>query len=159
MTRSAVLLATLHEFQGAGFQDFVEDQFYTSGIRSCILSGHVDFVFEEAGGKFPSIAQDLAGSLLTPGHYLDIDRREVEPGLHMGIKPICGFTSINAGECRKREELWLQRMDGQQFRKGLVICGVGHSLSFAFRLTNAGYDVELCQHLPFGKLCRREHSQ
>jgi hypothetical protein len=35
---------------------------------------------------------------------------------------------------------------------------VGHSLSFAFRLQDNGFSVEFCQHLPYEKLCRRQHA-
>jgi hypothetical protein len=158
MTRCVVLLATLHEFQGPGFQGYVEDSFYEDTVESCIRTGRIDFVFEEAAGRSPSIAEDHANSLLGPGHYLDVDRRD-EPSLHSGPRPICGLTAVSVGQCRKREGVWFERMNGEDFKKALLICGVGHSLSFAFRLQDAGFNVELCQHLPYERLCKREHAK
>jgi hypothetical protein len=158
MSRSVLLLATVHEFQGPGFAGYVEDRSYTTGIESCIRSGRVDFVFEEAAGQSPSIAERYAKSLLQPGHYLDVDCGRIPTNPFITPKPICGFTSVTFAEHRKREELWLQRMNGQEFKKALLVCGVGHSLSFAFRLQDNGFSVEFCQHLPYEKLCRRQHA-
>lgn len=158
--RSVLLLATLHEVQGLPeFPGSVEDPSYADGIESCIRSGRIDFVFEEAAGLGPSTAEQRANSLLGPGHYLDVDSERDKPNPLNGRKPICGFTSVNVIKCMKREDVWLQRLNAQEFKKGLVICGVGHSLSFAFRLQHARFSVELCQHLPFAKLCKREHSK
>ena len=157
MTRSVVLLATLHEFQGlARHPDSVEDPSYASGVESFIRSGRVDFVFEEAAELGPSIAEQRANLILEPGHYLDIDSGREPLG---GPKPICGFTSISVELSKTREDAWFQRVNAQGFKKGLVICGAAHSLSFGFRLQVAGFSVELCQHLPYEKLCRREHAK
>jgi hypothetical protein len=63
-------------------------------------------------------------------------------------------------EQRKREEMWHQRLDDQPFVKGLVICGLAHSLSFAFRLLSAGFNVtETYNYVPYHKLCTRPHAR
>ena len=158
MDRSVLLLATLHEYQGLpGLQRSVEDPSYAGNIGSCVRSGRIDFVFEEAAGLGPSTAEQHANSFLGPGHYLDIDSGRAMPNPFMGPKPICGFTSISVGMCRTRENLWFQRVNTRNFKKALLICGASHSLSFAFRLEDAGFIVELCHHLPYEKLCKREH--
>lgn len=168
MSRSALILATVHEFQGRGFEGYVEDGLYEDAIESCLRTGRIDFVFEEAAGRRPSIAEDYAKTLLGPGHYLDIDSRPnemrkfglpSERGLLLGPKPICGLPSWDVNRHKEREMRWLQKMNEQVFNQGLVICGVGHSLSFAFRLQNDGYSVELCQYLPYDRLCKREHAK
>jgi len=38
-------------------------------------------------------------------------------------------------EHRKREELWVRRMQAQNFKNGLVIVGLAYTLSIAFRLS------------------------
>jgi hypothetical protein len=108
--RSVLLLATLHEFQGLpGFQGSVEDPSYTSGIESCICSGRIDFVFEEASELGPSTAEQRANSLLGPGHYLGIDSERDKPSPLTGLKPICGLTSVDVMKTMTREDVWLQR--------------------------------------------------
>lgn len=42
-----------------------------------------------------------------------------------------------------RELSWLKQIKEKQFTKGLLICGVAHGLSMAFRLQDAGFDVEV----------------
>jgi hypothetical protein len=160
MTRSVVLLATLHEFQGlARHPDSIDDPSYASGVESFIRTGRADFVFEEAAGLGPSTAEQRANLILGPGHYLDIDSGRNKPNLLSGPKPICGFTSISIDLSKAREDAWFQRVNAQGFKKGLVICGAAHSLSFGFRLQDAGISVELCQHLPYETLCRRDHGK
>jgi hypothetical protein len=161
MTRSVVLLATLHEFQGlARHPDSVNnDPSYASGVESFIRSGRADFVFEEAAGLGPSIAEQCANLILGPGHYLDMDSGRDKSNLLGGPKPICGFTSISVGLSKAREDAWFQRVNAQGFEKGLIICGAAHSLSFGFRLQSAGISFELCQHLPYEKMCKRLHAK
>jgi hypothetical protein len=160
MSRSVVLLATLHDFQGLpGYPGSVEDPTYASGIESCILSGRVDFVFEEASGLGPSTAEQRSNSLLGADHYLDIDSGRDKPNPFIGPKPICGFASLDPEKMRNRETQWLKRLIDHGFKKGLVICGVAHSLSFAFQLQEAGLGVQLCYHLPYDILCKRPHAE
>lgn len=158
MVRSVVLLATLHEFQGLPkYPQSLEDAEYVRGVESCILSRRVDFIFEEAAELGPSLAEERSNEILGLGHYLDIDSGRAKPNPFMGPKPICGFTSISVGMCRTREIQWFQKVNARDFKKALLICGASHSLSFAFRLEDAGFIVEVCHHLPYEKLCKREH--
>jgi hypothetical protein len=160
MIRSVVLLATLHEFQGLEkYPDSVDDASYAIGIESCIRSGRADFVFEEGAELGPSTAEQRSNLILGPGHYLDIDSGRDKSNLLGGPKPICGFTSISVGLSKAREDVWFQKVNAQGFKKGLVICGAAHSLSFGFRLQAAGFSIELCQHLPYERLCKREHAE
>ena len=53
---------------------------------------------------------------------------------------------------RKREELWLDKIQKQAFGRGLLICGLAHNLSFAFRLVSAGISAEAYNYVPYGKL-------
>ncbi len=163
MNRSVLLLATHHKFQGPRFCGFVEDPSYKILIEMCVRVRRIDFVFEEAGKRGPSIAEECTNSLLGPGHYLNIEppgnalRKygiaediETETGhwIDDHDKSLGKYVCQNVDAHKSREVRWLQRIDAQPFEKGLVICGVGHSLSFAFRLQTAGFSAELCTYLP-----------
>jgi hypothetical protein len=148
MSKSAVVLGVPHPLQGPEF-------------RGC-------------SGLGPSIAEGHADSLLGKGHYLDIDPPPSDRDKHAVAKVTSGWvpidswqTSVHADgyewsivdEQRKREELWLQRVQSQPFKKGLVICGTSHGLSFAFRLLSAGIGVDQAySYLPHHKLCSRPHA-
>jgi len=165
-----IVLAVPHELQGPKFGRFVEVPSYRELLKDSIRTG-VNFVFEEAAGRGPSIAQELADSILKPGHYLDIDPPSNERLQHgmaeksvetMYIDPCgdfadaCGASIVD--EQRKREEFWLQKIQTKQFSKGLVVCGLAHALSFAFRLRCAGiYVPRALNYIPFDKLCTRAH--
>lgn len=167
MSRSVLLLAVPHELQGPQFRGFVEDQSYTILVKR--FTRGVDIVFEEAGGYGPSIAEEVAKSILDPGHYWDIDPPRNERH-KFGIAetqdgcPIDPCNSTDTYSCvyidehRKREELWLQRIQEQHFEKGFLICGIAHSLSFGFRLLNAGVSVDVFHYLPYNKLCTKPHA-
>ena len=172
MSRSVLLLATHHRFQGPHFPDFVEDKSYGILVEKCISVRRIDFVFEEAGKRGPSSAEEFANSLIGPGHYLNIDhpRNALRKyGIREDIETTTGHwiderdKSVGKYDCqdidahRSREVRWLQGIEAQQFETGLVICGVAHSLSFAFRLQKVGFIVELCSYLPDDKLCARPH--
>ena len=63
---------------------------------------------------------------------------------HMiGAPPSVAFAQWQILEVHaKREELWLKRMRQHEFESALVICGLVHLLSFAFRLQAAGFSVQ-----------------
>jgi len=174
MSKSVVVLAVPHPLQGPGFTGYIDDPAYSRLIEGLIK--RADFVFEEAGGRKPSTAETLAESLLGTGHYLDIDPPPGERHKYGiaketgGWYPFDPFQSaapdIPADGCewsiveehRKREELWLKRVQAQPFSKGLAICGLAHGLSFAFRLSSAGISVDETQsYIPHHKLCTRSH--
>ncbi|HEV2341505.1 MAG TPA: hypothetical protein VGS15_06895 [Candidatus Acidoferrales bacterium] len=168
MSQSIVVLAVPHQLQGPGFLGYVDDPSYARLVEDLIADG-VDFVFEEAAGRGPSTAKNLAILLLGPGRYLDVDPPPHERHKY-GIGNTGGGDWINPGvssdyyesaiveENGKREKLWTQRVQDQTFKSGLAICGICHGLSFAFRLVSAGIDVEKSySYTPFNKLCTRPH--
>ncbi len=174
MSRHVLLLATFHQFQGPRFSGYIQDEPYRILVEKCISVRRIDLVFEEAGKREPSTAEESANSVLGPGHYLNMDHTrnalrkfgitedvETETGhwIDDRDKSLGKYCCEDIGAHNGREMQWLRAIEAQQFEKGLVILGVGHSLSFAFRLHGAGFAVELCQYLPYEKLCKREHSK
>jgi hypothetical protein len=169
MTRSVIVLGTAHEFQGPKFTGHVKDPSYVMLIETSIDG--CDFVFEEASGRRPTIAEELVNSTLGDGHYLDVDPQASER-LQYGIPaettaswPISmhdspeSYTSMFVTPQRLREELWIKRIDKERFSKALFIVGIGHSLSVAFRLENAGFVIEEARaYTPYNNLCRRRHA-
>jgi hypothetical protein len=165
-----IVLAVLHELQGPGFLGFVDVPSYRELVKELIHTG-VDFVFEEAAGRGPSIAEDLTDSILKSGHYLDVDLPADERPQHgMAKKSVesvfidpCGNHPDSCGasivdEQEKRENFWLQRIQSEQFTKGLVVCGIAHGLSLAFRLRSAGISVSrVLTYTPYATLCNRVH--
>ena len=163
------VLAVPHQLQGTKFSGYVKDSSYESLIEDLVRQ--VDFVFEEVSGRGPSVAEKLAGEVLGWGHYLDVDPPPDErqqcgiakkTGEDFPIDPsqLCSDVAPDICHCafvsehRKREELWLQKIQSQVFEKGLMICGISHGLSFAFRLQSAGFnEVELHSYIPYSKLC------
>jgi len=164
MSNSVQVLAVPHQIQGEKFDGWVKpDLGYELLVKSLIAQ--VDFVFEEAAGRLPSVAQDLAHKSLGLGHYLDVDPSPDERGQYGIAKETGASWAIAPTRCedscrsefikehRKREEVWLQKIQSRSFAKGLMICGTAHGLSFAFRLQCAGLtDVELHEYLPYNKL-------
>ncbi len=169
MSKSAVVLGVPHQLQGRRFQGFVEDPSYSIFVKS--LMHDVDFVFEEASGRGPSIAGELAGSFHRLVQYVDIDPpRDERPkyGIPMEVAGGGAIDPCNSSDVyeyaridgqRLREELWLHCVLSKPFEKGLVIVGLAHSLSFGFRLLSAGVSVhdEIYQYTPYNKLCTRSH--
>ena len=168
--RSAVLLGVPHELQGPRFPRYVRDSSYSILVTALIRSNEVDFVFEESAGRGPSIAEEIAKSVLGAGHYLDIDPPQHERPKH-GIAPICvsGFPvdpcnsadvcSVSiVEEQRKREKLWLLRIAEQHFTNGLVIVGLSHTLSVSFGLLSVRIGIrDACNYIPFAKLGTQAH--
>jgi hypothetical protein len=167
MSQSVQLIGIPHQLQGPKFNGYVEDSSYSDWVEGFIR--RVDFVFEEAAGRRPSVAEQHADSILKPGHYMDIDppvseRHKyglAEESATGGPIDPChssdAYESPYVGEQIKREELWQKRIQAQKFDKGLVICGIAHSLSVAFRLQGVGMSVEVYTYIPHGKLCSRQH--
>jgi len=149
------VLATLHVIQGAEKRvGNVHDPVYVALLNKLLVSEGVDFIFEEASGLGPTIAEKLALEQLAFGHYVDIDparsdrpdfgipANASEPNM-IGTPPTVAFANWQILEVHaKREELWLKRMQQHEFQSALVICGLVHLLSFAFRLQNAKYSVQ-----------------
>lgn len=155
MNPRVTVLATLHVVQGAEKRiGNVHDPMYVALLEKLMISEGVDFIFEEASGLGPTIAETLAIEKLAFGHYVDIDPARTERsdfGIaanssepHMiGAPPTVAFANWQVLEVHaKREELWLKRIQQRQFRSALVICGLVHLLSFAFRLQSEQYSVQ-----------------
>jgi hypothetical protein len=155
MVPRITVLATLHVVQGAEKRfGNVHDPMYVALLNKLMISEAVDFIFEEASGLGPTIAERLALEQLSFGHYLDIDPARAEranlgipanssePNV-IGSPPTVAFANWQILEVHaKREELWAKRMRQHKFRSALVICGLVHLLSFAFRLQEAKFSVQ-----------------
>ena len=149
------VFATLHVFQGAEKRlGNVHDPNYIALLDKLMISEGVDFIFEEASGLGPTIAEKLALEKLPFGHYVDIDPARndrpafgipvssAEPNM-IGTPPTVAFANWQILDVHaKREELWVKRIQQRRFKSALAICGLVHLLSFAFRLQKAKYSVQ-----------------
>jgi hypothetical protein len=158
MNRLVVVLGTTHELQNAEkYWRRVDDPHFRKLLGMLVAEDGIDFIFEEATALGPTTAEKLA---LTwgPDRYLDVDPPRDER-LKFGIpentnEPIplgSPFESppiaVSADRIfheahAKREEVWLQQITKQDFKKALMICGQNHALSFAFRLRGANFEVK-----------------
>jgi hypothetical protein len=149
------VLATLHVLQGAEKRHGnVHDPMYAMLLKDLIASEGVEFIFEEASGLGPTIAEKLSQQELGFGRYLDIDpanANRVEFGIPpnsneshiIGTPPKVAFAHWQILEVHaKREILWMKRIQQHKFESALVICGLVHLLSFAFRLQSEQFSVQ-----------------
>jgi hypothetical protein len=155
MIPRVTVLATLHVVQGAEKRlGNVHDPMYVALLNQLMISEGVDFIFEEASGLGPTLAEKLALETLAFGHYVDIDptRSErpdygippnsSEPNM-IGTPPTVAFANWQILDVhKKREELWLERVQQHKFESALVIVGLVHLLSFSFRLQTAKFSVQ-----------------
>src|ERR1700722_2314823 len=139
MTPLVTVLATLHVVQGAEKRfGNVHDPMYVALLEKLMISEGVDFIFEEASGLGPTIAEKLAVERLPFGHYVDIDpsRNErldfgistnsSEPNM-IGAPPSVAFANWQILDVHaKREDLWLQRIQQRKFASALVVFGLVH---------------------------------
>lgn len=161
MTRTVKVLGVADRIQGQKFSKYIEVPDYKVLVEQFISL--VDFVFEEAAGNAPTIAEALAKSFCEPRGYLDVDPSNQErPSLGIGntkVLPCYPQFPVQLPPCElidehgKREKEWLKRIQAENFKQALFICGVAHSFSFAFRLQAAGINAEVYHYLPFEKLC------
>jgi hypothetical protein len=149
------VLATLHVVQGAEKRvGNVHDPMYVELLNKLVASEGVDFIFEEASGLGPTIAEKLALEKLAFGHYVDMDPAKgdrsdfgipiasSEPNM-IGSPPSVAFANWQILEAHaKREKIWLQRIQQHKFQSALAIVGLVHLLSFAFRLQAANFSVQ-----------------
>jgi hypothetical protein len=163
MSRFVIVLATHHELQGAEKRSGnVDDPFYAELLEQLVDAEGLDFIFEEATGFGPTIAEKLSLAKLGAKRYLDVDpsRDEREKfGIPMrtnnpfmiGTPPDATFADWQSHEVHaKREELWIQRMTEREFKKSLMICGIAHGLSFTFRLQSAKFTVKTATYMKRG---------
>jgi hypothetical protein len=164
MGKCMVVLAVPHQLQGRGFTGHIPDPTYSDLIEDWIAKG-VDFIFEEAAGQTPSVASEIAESMLGAGYYMDVDPSPDERDAHGIARAAGGGEWLDPGnsldkyefgileEQRKREVLWTKRILAQPFGKGLAICGLCHGLSLAFRLSDTGITVEKSySYIPYHKI-------
>jgi len=166
--RSIAVLGTSHRLQGArnaAHLQHINDPSYGRYLETQLRANHFDFVFEEASGFGPTIAEDLATKFLGEGHYLDVDphpKNRAKFGIpplredHTPIDPYgdegCVIHEDLDGQAM-REELWVKRCKEQTFTCALIICGFLHTLSLSFRLQSAGFSVEQAGgYIPYHKL-------
>jgi hypothetical protein len=168
MSRFIVVLGTSHRLQEAAKgRSNITDPSYPDLAVQLISTEQIDFIFEEATGLGPTIAERLALSHWGQNHYLDVDPPKsernkygisAETGAFFAIDPEDSQKSKDVAywefveEHDKREDLWLQRIKGEAFSKALMICGYAHTLSFAFRLRSE-FDVKALYYMPHHKLC------
>src|ERR1700722_13450675 len=120
MTPLVTVLATLNVVQGAEKRiGNVHDPMYVALLNKLMASEGVDFIFEEASGLGPTIAEKLALELLPFGHYVDIDpargeradfgipANSSEPNM-IGSPPTVAFANWQILDAHaRREELWV----------------------------------------------------
>jgi hypothetical protein len=164
MNRLVVVLGTTHELQNAEKDPRrVDDPQYRELLDLLIAEDGIDFVFEECSGLGPTTAEKLS---LTwgPNRYLDVDppRGERErfgipentnEHIFLGSPVTSPPTAVCAERIfhevhARREKFWLQQITKQDFEKALMICGQNHTLSFAFRLRAANFDVKTITYAP-----------
>ena len=147
-----IVLGTYHNVQGLkNFRGSLPDPDYKPILEYLKQKHDVDFIFEEATGHGPSVASDMAA-----GGYFDIDSETTDEALshfpedsHTLVLEILDKfrvqeipTKLGLTVQELRESTWVTKIKAQQFKTGLVICGVMHTLSIAFRLNAEGFGVE-----------------
>jgi hypothetical protein len=157
LNRLVTVLGTTHELQnGENNPRRIHDPQYRELLELLIAEDGTDFIFEEATGLGPTTAEKLS---LTWGlnHYLDVDPLRAErkkfgipentsEPIFLGSPVTTPPTAVCAERIfhevhARREEFWLQQITKQDFKKALMICGMNHALSFAFRLQSASLTV------------------
>jgi hypothetical protein len=160
MSRLVIVLSTQHELQGAKKRvGNVEDPMYAELLEQLVVTEGLDFIFEEATELGPTTAENVSINSIGPNHYLDVDppksqrqKLGIPPDTNkpylIGSPPDVAFADWQFQEVHaKREELWVQRMMEREFEKALMICGLGHGLSLAFRLQSAGFTVKAMTYM------------
>lgn len=114
--KMVTVLAVPHQLQGKGFAGYVKEPHYEHWLGSQLKDG-VDIIFEEAAGRSPSTARELADKYMK--RYCDIDPTPEErkkysigqTGDGAGIAPAHSRDVIEWAfpeENIKRERVWLE---------------------------------------------------
>ncbi len=148
-----IVLGTYHDVQGLKkFRRNVNDPDYKTILERLMTYG-VDFIFEEACGFGPSVAFKMVPN----DRYVDIDSETTDEALAKFREPadtnLLFPPKLTLPAENWREDCWVKRIKAEEFKNGLVICGVAHSLSMAFRLKLEGFDVEARTYEPVDRLC------
>jgi len=158
MSRLVVVLGTKHELQNAEKNPRrIDDAQYRELLDLLIAEDGIHFIFEEAAGLGPTTAEKLALKL-GPDRYLDVDPPRNERhkfgipentnghiflGSPVASPPTAASAERVFHEAHAiREKFWLQQITNQDFSKALMICGMNHALSLAFRLSDANFEVK-----------------
>ena len=173
MARVAIF-GTSHRLQGAiNGRMNVDDPSYSDLLTMLFREEKPDFVFEEAAGLGPTTASHKTEGELGHGKYLDIDpsreEREsaglkMESGENFNVNPMgdgqgndtASWQKID--QQRKREALWLSKIQSTPFTSAILICGMNHLLSLAYTLEDLGYEVKALAYMPEHKLCVLRHA-
>jgi hypothetical protein len=149
MSRKVVVLATIHDLQGAERRPrgSFEDPEYRGVIEALVAHDSVDSVFEEACGCGPTTAEKFAKDRGL--RYLDVDARAFGIEIDTEEGPLYAEEKLDAQV--RREEFWVKRIAKQGFGSGLMVCGYLHTFSIAVRLAQAGFEVAVHKYLPFHK--------
>ena len=171
LTRTVILLGTAHRLQGAekGTSNIVDPDYGTL-IEQLWQTFSFDFVFEEASGLGPTLAEKFALQRIGPNRYRDIDpsaagRKKLGIGSDTGEDYRIGRPDFDSGHWgygreelvevhEKREHFWLPFIRAQEFNKALLVCGLAHLLSFAFRLKGDNFDVKAYSYMPYKLLAQ-----
>jgi hypothetical protein len=153
MSRKVVVLATIHDLQGAENRrrGTFEDPEYRVVIENLVSHHAVDSIFEEACGCGPTIAGKLANDRGL--RYLDVDARAF--GIEIDTEEGSLLAEEKLDAQVRREEFWVKRIIEQGFGSGLMICGYLHAFSVAVRLNDAGFAIAVHKYLPFHKFYAR----
>src|SRR5271166_3068178 len=166
MDRRIVVLGTDHALQGSQNtpdDKKINDPTYQVLVEKLIKDYDVDCIFEEASGCGSTTASELKRTGL---EYFDVDPQGPERKSH-GIPeglPIESYAiyEINDPHTPKsepfatqkkldtelgRERVWVERINKQQFKNGLMICGAAHTFSVARRLVDSGFSVDVIIYL------------
>jgi hypothetical protein len=171
------IFGTSHRIQGAVNSKnkvwSVEDPSYSDLLATLFRDQKPDFVFEEAAGSGPTTASCKADAELGPGKYLDIDpsceQRESlgldgDSGENFNVNPMADGQAHDTaswakiGQHRKREALWVSKIQSTKFTSAILIVGMNHLLSLAYTLEDLGYEVKALGYMPEHKLCIPPHA-
>jgi hypothetical protein len=166
MSQAIIILGTFHQLQGRNFTGHVDDPSCRALIQTLIKTNNVDFIFEEASGRGPSIAEELANRV-GADRYQDIDpdrnersrygiaeETEISIPVDLWSHPPEFYSEQKLQDHQKREDLWITRLQRRHFTTALMICGIAHCLSVSFRLQGAGYAVKAFNYIPHHKVCK-----
>jgi len=162
LKKLVTILGTQHELQGCERRaGNLDDPLYLPLLKRLLAEDKLDFIFEEATGLGPTIAQNLSLTELGANRYLDVDpsreNREKfgipantnDPIMIGSPVTMAAFYDTVFHEVHaKRELFWIQEMKNQQFDRALIIVGQNHTLSFAFRLLAENFVVKTFTYEP-----------
>jgi hypothetical protein len=161
MSHGMVVLGTDHRLQGLSeCPGNVDDPMYGFFIKHLISKFSVKYIFEEAGGRSGSTAEQIAKTLGL--EHNDIDRGQPHPGHdererdytvqgwenHRKELEESGAVEEVLVAQIETEQFWIEKIQGHSFTSGLLICGHLHTISIATRLQAARFEVTVLAYMP-----------